>query len=134
MASLLLGVHRHTEGTRMNKQRLGQEPAPVSPAPVPDVPHLTDMDVYLFNEGSHHHLYRTFGAHLATAEGQAVATFTVWAPNAAQVFVSGDFNDWDKASHPLHPHESSGVWEGFVPGVDPGTRYKYHIVSHRDGY
>jgi 1,4-alpha-glucan branching enzyme len=99
-----------------------------------DVPHLTDMDVYLFNEGTHHRLYRTFGAHPATAEGRAGVFFAVWAPNAVQVFVVGDFNDWDKARHPLKLRESSGIWEGFVPGVGPSTRYKYHIISHRDGY
>jgi 1,4-alpha-glucan branching enzyme len=50
------------------------------------------------------------------------------------VFVSGDFNDWDKASRPFYLREPSGVWEGFIAGVNPGARYKYHIVWHRDGY
>jgi 1,4-alpha-glucan branching enzyme len=52
---------------------------------MPDVPHLTDRDVSLFNEGSHHRLYRTLGAHPATAEGRAGVSFAVWAPNAVQV-------------------------------------------------
>jgi len=118
----------------MTKQEPDREPVPISREPVPDVPLLTDIDVYLFKEGSHHRLYRTFGAHPATAEGQAGISFAVWAPNAAQVFVVGDFNDWDKRRHPLHPREPAGVWEGFVPGVGLGTRYKYHIVSRQNGY
>ena len=118
----------------MTQQQSARGAAPVSRVPMSGLSHLSETDIYLFNEGSHHHLYRMFGAHPTIAEARAGTSFAVWAPNAAQVLVSGDFNDWDKTSHPLYLREPSGVWEGFVAGVDPGARYKCHIVSHRDGY
>jgi len=55
--------------------------------------------------------------------------FAVWAPDAGAVSVIGDFNAWQPGRHPLHPRGSSGIWEGFVPGIGPGSLYKYHIVS-----
>jgi 1,4-alpha-glucan branching enzyme len=60
--------------------------------------------------------------------------FAVWAPDARQVSVTGDFNGWDKASHPLQQRGQSGIWEGFVPGTGKGTLYKYHITSRYKGY
>jgi 1,4-alpha-glucan branching enzyme len=95
---------------------------------------LTGDDVYLFNEGSHYRLYDTLGAHPLTLDGIDGTYFAVWAPNAQQVSVIGDFNHWDKASHPLHPCGESGIWEGFIPGVAQGAIYKYHIMSRYHGY
>jgi len=69
-----------------------------------------------------------------TIDGAEGTYFAVWAPSAKQVNVMGDFNGWDKASHPLHPRGQSGIWEGFVPDVRTGALYKYHIVSHHRGY
>ncbi len=86
---------------------------------------LTEDDVYLFHEGTHVQAYRKLGAH-PVAGG---TYFAVWAPNAERVSVMGDFNGWDPDRHPLSPRGSSGLWEGFVPGVGPGARYKYRIVS-----
>ena len=94
---------------------------------------LTDDDLYLFNEGSHYHLYRKLGCHLAAAAGAAGASFGVWAPNANYVSVIGDFNGWDRAAHRLAPRGASGIWEGFVPGVKKGDGYKYHIGSGHGG-
>lgn len=95
---------------------------------------LTDDDVYLFNEGSHFHLADKLGAHLVERAGVQGAHFAVWAPEAHSVFVIGDFNGWNKESHPLRPRGSSGIWEGFIPGVRRGTCYKYHIHSRHHGY
>ncbi len=95
---------------------------------------LTADDLYLFNEGSHLRLYDKLGAHLMTVDGMPGVYFAVWAPNAEQVSVIGDFNRWDRRSHPLRPRGSSGIWEGFVPGLPPGSLYKYHIVSRGGGY
>jgi len=95
---------------------------------------LSDDDLYLFNEGSHYRLYEKLGAHLMTAGGSEGAYFAVWAPDARQVNVIGDFNGWDKTSHPLRPRGRSGIWEGFVPGVGDGALYKFHIVSRYKGY
>jgi 1,4-alpha-glucan branching enzyme len=95
---------------------------------------LTDQDLYLFNEGSHFRLYDKFGAHPLSFEGVAGTHFAVWAPDAEEVFVMGEFNGWDKTSHPLHPRAQSGIWEGFVPKVTRGAVYKYYIVSRYHGY
>ncbi len=95
---------------------------------------LVKDDLYLFNEGSHFRLYEKLGAHPLAIRGQVGTYFAVWAPDAEQVFVMGDFNGWNKASHPLHPQEQSGIWEGFIPGVNKGALYKYHIVSRYRNY
>jgi 1,4-alpha-glucan branching enzyme len=95
---------------------------------------LSEEDLYLFNQGSHFCLYGKLGAHSLTAEGVEGTYFAVWAPNAQQVSVMGDFNGWDKASHPLRPRGRSGIWEGFVPGVGKGAIYKYHLISRYKGY
>jgi 1,4-alpha-glucan branching enzyme len=95
---------------------------------------ITDHDLYLFNEGTHFRLYEKLGAHPHVVEGTSGTAFGVWAPDAEQVFVMGDFNGWDRSSHPLQPKGSSGIWETFVPGVGKGDIYKYHIQSRFNGY
>ncbi len=96
---------------------------------------LTPFDIYLFKEGNHVNLYRKLGAHLVTRDGLAGAVFAVWAPNARQVSVIGNFNDWTPDRHPLTLREDdSGVWEGFVPNVGRGALYKYHVASRYHGY
>lgn len=99
-----------------------------------DVTLLTDDDLYLFNEGTHYALHDKLGAHVMTVEGVEGTYFAVWAPNARAVSVIGDFNGWNRKSHSLRPRASSGIWEGFIPGVGRGTLYKYHIVSHLRGF
>jgi 1,4-alpha-glucan branching enzyme len=95
---------------------------------------LTDDDLFLFNEGSHFRLYEKLGAHPLNREGVEGTSFAVWAPSAVSVSVMGDFNGWDKTSHPLRPKGQSGIWEGFIPGVGKGANYKYHIISRHHGY
>jgi len=98
-----------------------------------DLTLLSDQDLYLFNEGTHFHLYDKLGAHPVTVGGDGTY-FAVWAPNAERVSVMGDFNGWDPAPAPLRSRGASGIWEGVVPGVGPGARYKYHIASRYLGY
>ena len=95
---------------------------------------LTENDLYLFNEGSHFRLYDKLGAHVVNHQGISGTQVAVWAPNAAQVFVMGDFNGWDKHSKALRSNGQSGIWEGFFPGIGSGTLYKYHIVSRFNDY
>jgi len=95
---------------------------------------LTDDDLFLFNEGTHYRLYEKLGARPASRGGERGVYFAVWAPNANHVSVVGDFNGWQKGRHPLRVRGSSGIWEGFIPGVGAGERYKYHIGSHHQGY
>jgi 1,4-alpha-glucan branching enzyme len=95
---------------------------------------FSDDDLYLFNEGSHFRLHEKLGAHPREVGGQRGVHFSVWAPNAEQVSVIGDFNGWNKDSHQLAPRGVSGIWERFVPDVGQGDTYKFHIRSRHDGY
>ncbi len=95
---------------------------------------LTDQDLYLFNEGRNYRTYEKLGSHLTTQSGEPGTSFSVWAPNAREVTVIGSFNGWNPHSHPLRARGSSGIWEGFVPGVGKGSVYKFHIVSNEHGY
>ena len=95
---------------------------------------LTDQDLYLFNEGSNYRMHDKMGAHLVSHNGEAGTVFSVWAPNARSVSVVGSFNGWDSKTHRLGARGSSGIWEGFAPGVNKGALYKFHIESHSKGY
>jgi 1,4-alpha-glucan branching enzyme len=95
---------------------------------------ITDDDIHFFNEGTHFRLYEKLGAHLTFEDGAQGTRFAVWAPNARQVHVIGDFNGWNRSSHPMGQRGMSGIWEAFIPGVSRGTVYKYHIESHNHGY
>lgn len=90
---------------------------------------LSEADLHLFHEGTHYRIYEKFGAHLTTRDGVAGAHFAVWAPQAEQVFVIGDFNGWNLSADPLSREGASGVWAGFVPRAREAAVYKYHIVS-----
>ncbi len=105
-----------------------------SPVVQHDFSLLTDYDVHLFNEGAHNRLYEKMGAHVVSHNGARGVNFAVWAPDAWAVFVMGDFNGWNKHSHPLRTRGSSGIWEGFLPGLGEGVSYKYHIESRYNGY
>ncbi|HEX3604209.1 MAG TPA: 1,4-alpha-glucan branching protein GlgB [Steroidobacteraceae bacterium] len=94
---------------------------------------LTEHDIYLFREGTHSRLYEGLGA-LPAADGSGTH-FAVWAPNAAQVSVIGDWNGWNPHADPLTPRgDHSGIWEGSVAGVRQGHAYKYRINSRLGGY
>jgi len=95
---------------------------------------LTEQDLYLFNEGRNYRTYEKLGAHLTSQNGEHGTSFSLWAPNAKMVSVIGSFNGWDPRSHPLRARESSGIWEGFIPGVAKGSIYKFHIVSNHHGH
>jgi len=100
-----------------------------------DVSLFTDYDIYLFKQGNHFRLHEKLGAHLMTVNNIQGAFFGVWAPNAANVSVIGDFNGWNTETHPLRMREDgSGIWEGFIPHIKQGTLYKYHIVSKYNHY
>jgi 1,4-alpha-glucan branching enzyme len=100
----------------------------------PGVTLLDAADLHYFNEGTHSRLYEKLGAHPLRLGERQGTYFAVWAPNAAYVYVMGDFNGWQKDSHPLQPRGQSGIWEGFLAGVEAGSPYKYHIVSKHGGY
>ena len=89
---------------------------------------LTDFDCYLMGEGSHERTYEKMGAHLVEINGKKGVHFAVWAPNARQVYLMGDFNAWHGKSHPLNS-SNSGIWTLFVPELPENTLYKYRVVS-----
>jgi len=94
---------------------------------------LTGHDLYLFREGTHSRLYEKLGAHAAGPNAGDGTQFAVWAPNAAQVSVIGDFNGWDARAHPMHPNDA-GVWTAKVPNAKQGSLYKFHVVSRHGNY
>ncbi len=99
-----------------------------------DVSLLSEQDMYLFNEGRNFRAYEHLGAHLTQAGDEPGTCFSVWAPNAREVNVIGNFNRWDPTAHPLYGRGSSGIWEGFLPGVKKGDLYKFYIRSHHHGH
>ncbi len=93
------------------------------------LPTLGDMDLHLFNEGTHRRLWEVLGAHPRTIDGERGTSFAVWAPNAKRVSVVGEFSAWDGRQYQMRTMGHSGVWEIFVPGVDVGTLYKFEIKT-----
>jgi len=96
------------------------------------LPTLGDVDLHLFNEGTHRELWKKLGAHVRTMDGVAGVSFAVWAPNARRVSVVGDFCGWDGRIFPMRMMGSSGVWELFVPGIGPDALYKFELLT-REG-
>ncbi|MDQ1444557.1 MAG: 1,4-alpha-glucan branching enzyme, partial [Acidimicrobiaceae bacterium] len=92
-------------------------------------PTLGEVDLYLLGEGSHRRLWQALGAHHREHQGVVGTSFAVWAPSARSVRVVGDFNLWDGRVNPMRSLGSSGIWELFVPGVMPGARYKFEILT-----
>ena len=90
---------------------------------------LGEMDVWLLGEGSHLRPYEILGATPRQFGGVAGTAFAVWAPNASRVSVVGDFNFWDGRRHPMRLRRECGVWELFLPGVQPGARYKFELLD-----
>ena len=94
---------------------------------------ISDFDLQLHGEGTQYESYRSMGAHLVECQGVHGVRFVVWAPNAEVVSVVGDFNDWDDRRYPMRLR-TGGVWEVFLPGVGPGTNYKYSVRAPSRGF
>jgi len=91
---------------------------------------FTDFDIALFKSGKHYKLYEKLGSHVIEFKGVIGTYFAVWAPNAHYISVIGNFNGWNRSSHPLFVRwDGSGIWEGFIPNVGSGETYKYFINS-----
>ncbi|MBO9997928.1 MAG: 1,4-alpha-glucan branching enzyme [Cyanobacteria bacterium SID2] len=95
-------------------------------------PKLTDFDIHLFVEGNHHRIYEKLGAHPMVQEGVKGVYFAVWAPNARNASVLGEFNHWDGRKHQM-AKRGNGVWELFIPELGAGEHYKYEIKNF-DGH
>jgi 1,4-alpha-glucan branching enzyme len=92
-------------------------------------PVLGPLDDLLVAEGTHFRLFDKMGAHPIEHQGCAGVHFAVWAPNARQVSLVGDFNDWDGARHAMRLRRDTGIWEIFIPDIGVGRPYKYRIVG-----
>ena len=90
---------------------------------------LGELDLHLFAEGAHWKLAERFGAQPTRRDGVDGVAFSVWAPNARRVSVVGGFNMWDGRRHPMRLRVEGGVWELFVPRLQPGERYKFEVVG-----
>ncbi|MGH8829367.1 MAG: 1,4-alpha-glucan branching protein GlgB, partial [Jiangellaceae bacterium] len=93
-----------------------------------DQPTIGDIDLHLIGEGRHERLWDVLGAHVGQLAGVTGTSFAVWAPNAREVRVAGDFNSWDGITHPLR-QIGGGVWTTFVPGIGDGALYKFQILG-----
>jgi len=94
---------------------------------------LTDFDVHLLGEGTHHRAFDKLGAHRIRVGSTTGVHFAVWAPNAERVSVIGDFNGWDGRTHPMRLLGPAGVWELFIPDLPDGQKYKYEIRTRAGG-
>ena len=95
---------------------------------------FTELDRYLFGQGTHYDIYKKMGAHLTVQDGFKGVCFDLWAPNASRVWVIGSFNDWNETADEmkrLEP-ETMGIFELFIPGLEEGVLYKY-LIETKDG-
>ena len=92
-------------------------------------PLLSDFDLYLLAEGRHRDLGGCLGAQAMTVDGVAGVRFALWAPNARRVSVVGGFNSWDGRRHPMRLRHAAGIWEIFVPRLQPGEAYKFELLG-----
>ena len=90
---------------------------------------ITELDRYLFGQGTHYKIFEKLGAHPKTYKGKAGMYFAVWAPHAKAVGVVGDFNGWGPDAAPMSPLADSGIYEAFIPGVGLGELYKFAITT-----
>ncbi|MFK5881187.1 MAG: 1,4-alpha-glucan branching protein GlgB [Sulfurospirillum sp.] len=98
-----------------------------------DITRFSELDIYLFKEGTHSQLYKHLGSHLMQRERKNGVYFATWAPNAKGVSVTGDFNGYNPNIHKLRLRgDNSGIWEGFIEGVKEFNTYKYHISNDFD--
>ena len=98
---------------------------------------FTDLDQYLFGQGTNYEVYKKLGAHPTTYRRKKGVYFAVWAPHAQAVSVVGEFNEWDTEANPMKREEPLGIYTCFISGVKKNQMYKYCLLytspSPRDG-
>ena len=92
---------------------------------------ISEMDQYLFSQGTHYDIYKKLGAHFSEEKGVKGVFFAVWAPHAAAVHVIGEFNGWNEESHPMKKEGPGCIHSLFVPGVQENTLYKFLITTEK---
>ncbi|MFM9877921.1 MAG: 1,4-alpha-glucan branching protein GlgB, partial [Rhodoglobus sp.] len=96
------------------------------------VPSVGEVDLYLWGEGRHEQIWQVLGSHYRPHEGVVGTSFSVWAPHARAARVVGDFNGWNGVGHALRRLDDNGVWEIFLPGLEPGNAYKFELLTQAD--
>ena len=89
---------------------------------------ITELDSYLFGQGTHYEIYNKMGAHIAKKDGKPGVYFAVWAPAAKDVYVIGEFNDWKAYGYDMKKISDGGIYELFIEGAKAGQMYKYLII------
>ncbi len=130
---------KKTTTAAAKKTTAGKAPAAKTRTAAPAKPEkkdvfISDMDMYLFGNGTHYDIYEKLGAHLTKKGKDEGVYFAVWAPNAAQVYVVGTFNGWNESADPMKKLGEVGIWERFIPNVREGAMYKYLIVTQDGRY
>jgi len=120
---------RRKKSVSKNTRAKRRGPTPLTPDTGQSLPILGELDLHLFGEGRHELIYEKLGAHAITQEGVKGVSFAVWAPAAAHVSVVGNFNTWEGTRNPMRRLGGSGVWETFIPSLEPGELYKYQIQA-----
>ena len=91
---------------------------------------FTELDQYLFGQGTHYDIYRKLGAHPTIQRRKKGVYFAVWAPNARSVSVVGEFNNWNTQANPMKKVGPIGVYETFIPEAKVGDLYKFYIIGY----
>lgn len=90
---------------------------------------ITELDAYLFGQGTHYEIYNKMGAHVGVKDGKEGVYFAVWAPAAREVYVIGEFNNWNAYGYDMKKISDGGIYDLFIPGAKAGNMYKYLIIS-----
>ena len=90
---------------------------------------ISEADQFLFAEGTHYDIYKKLGAHPSVEDGEKGYFFGVWAPNAKEIYVIGEFNSWNESANPMKKLGDGGIWSCFIPGVQKNQMYKFLIVT-----
>ncbi len=89
---------------------------------------ISEADQYVFGQGTHYEIYKKLGAHFCKKGTKKGVFFAVWAPNAKEVYVIGEFNGWDESAAPMEKIGEMGIFTTFIEGVVEGQMYKYMLV------
>ena len=90
---------------------------------------ITEVDAYLFGQGTHYEIYSKMGAHVGVKDGKEGVYFAVWAPAAREVYVIGEFNNWNAYGYDMKKISDGGIYDLFIPGAKAGDMYKFLIIS-----
>ena len=90
---------------------------------------INSYNINLFKEGKSYRSYEFMGAHEVEKDGIKGITFTVWAPNAKEIYLVGEFNNWSGVTHPMENIDDSGIWNIFTDDININGLYKYNVID-----